>query len=273
MAKILDGKIVADKIIADLESEIQNLKAKNLKPTLAVISIGDNPVSKIYLHTKQKRIEGLNFGFNLYEFLEIATKEQVIKLINELNAAIHIDGILIQLPIPYHLPKKEILNQIKPEKDIDALISDSPYKSPTAQAILEILKFYQISVKNKKVVIVGRGDLVGKPLAKIVKEKGAEVILSDKQTKDLSNKIRQADILVTATGQKDLIKANMVSKKTIVIDAGTSIENGLQIGDTDFQKVSQKVRAITPPYGGVGPVTIACLIKNLIVAAKHRQNS
>jgi methylenetetrahydrofolate dehydrogenase (NADP+)/methenyltetrahydrofolate cyclohydrolase len=273
MTQILNGKIVADKIIADLEVEIELMKAKNIKPTLASISIGDNPVNKIYLRQKQNRVEGLGFGFNLYEFLEIATPEQVTKLIDELNSAIHVDGVLVQLPIPSSFSKKEIVNRINSKKDIDSLSDQSAYQSPTAQAILEIFKFYQIPIKDKKFVIVGKGNLVGAPLVKLAEKEGAKVISYDKKTKNLESKIREADILVAAAGRPKLIKADMVSEKTIVVDAGTSVENGLQTGDVDFLKMNKKVQAITPSKGGVGPVTIACLVKNLILAAKNRQKS
>jgi len=273
MSKILDGRKVADKIISSLSDEIEDLKAKNIKPVLCVILIGDNPASKIYVTQKKKRIEGLGLGFNLYEFLHIATNEQVIELIEKLNRAEHVDGILIQLPFPYSFKKEKILEKINPKKDIDSLTKNSKYKSPTAQAIWEILRFYKISVKNKKVVVIGKGDLVGKPFGKLAKDLGAKITVCNKKTKDINQYSKKADILVSGTGQAGLIKSNMVSNKTVIIDAGTSSDSGSQKGDVDFKNVCRKVKAITPPTGGVGPVTIACLIRNLIKAVKFRKSS
>ena len=273
MAKILRGDIVADKIISDLSNEMKNLKAKNIKPVLAVILIGDDPASKIYVTQKQTRVEALEFSFNLYEFLPIATESQIIDLIEKLNRAEHVDGILVQLPLPHSFQKEKILNKIKPEKDIDALTKNSKYKSPTAQAILEILKFYKIPIKKKKVVVVGKGILVGKPLLRLAKDLGANVASCDNKTKDLRKIAKTADILVSGVGKKNLVKHNMISEKCIVIDAGTQVVKGLQEGDVDFKKVAKKAAAITPPKGGVGPVTVAVLVKNLIMAAKNRKNS
>jgi len=273
MAKILRGDIVAQKIISDLEPEIQDLKAKNIKPVLAIILIGDDPASKIYVNQKQSRVEALGFSFNLYEFLPIATEVQIIELIEKLDQAEHVDGILVQLPLPHSFKKEKILGKINLKKDIDALNKNSKYKSPTAQAILEILKFYKIPIKQKKMVIVGKGILVGKPLAKLAKGAGANVTICDNKTKNLKMIIKKAEILVAGVGKENLIKDNMVSRDCVVVDAGTQVVNGSQVGDVDFGNVARKVKAITPPKGGVGPVTVACLIRNLIISAKNRERS
>ena len=273
MSKILSGKIVADKIISDLSGDLESLKAKNIKPNLAVILVGDDLASKIYIEKKQSRVEGLGLGFNLYEFLPSAFSEQVIELIDQLNQAEHIDGILVQLPLPRSFEKEKIIKSIDSAKDIDGLVENSKFISPTAQAILEILNFYKISISGKKVIVIGKGDLAGKPFSKLAKENNANVVNCDKKTKNLKDVVKKSDIIVSAAGQSNLITEDMVDKDAIIIDAGTSVENGSQLGDTDFISVSKKVKAITPPKGGVGPVTIACLIKNLVEAVKYRKKS
>jgi len=260
-AKILSGKKVAEKILADLKSRLRRLKSKGITPGLAVILVGDDPASIKYVQKKQKMAENLGIDFHLYEMLPTVKEYQLIKLIRDLNQSKAIQGILVQLPLPKNLSIQKILDSINPKKDIDGLGSKSFYCSATATGIIKILEFYRIPIKNKQTVILGKGILVGQPLAKIMSQKGAKVENLDIKTFNVE-KIRTADILVAATGQSDLIKAEMVKKGAVVIDCGAPNS------EVDFNKVKKKAKAITPVPGGVGPVTVVNLFANLIQAVE-----
>lgn len=255
---ILYGKPVAEKIYEDVRNSI----AKNkLKPMLAVILVGENPSSLAYVKLKEKRAKELGIGFELYHFPEIVTQEVVEKLIDDLNCNKYVTGILVQLPLSEKIDEKKILGKIAPEKDVDGLTGEK--ETVTALAILEILKFYKIDLEDKNIVIVGHGKLVGAPLEKLLKEKKYDITVCDKSTPDIKDKLQNADIIVTATGVPGLIKADMVKKEAVIIDAGTTEVDGKLQGDVE-PAVYNIVSAYTPSPGGVGPVTVACLMKNLV---------
>jgi len=253
---VLYGKPVANKIYSQLKLTNQ--------PTLGVILVGEDPASLIYAKVKEKRAKILGINFKLFHLAGIASEKRIIHLIDELNKNRSIDGVVIQLPLPEGIDTDKILKQIQPDKDIDGF--GGKFSPPTAQAILEILKFYQFEIKNKKIVIVGFGRLVGKPLAKLFEKQGIKPIICTSSS-DIASETLTADIVISGTGQPGLIKVDMVSKKAIVIDAGTAESQGKIAGDLD-PHVYDKVAAYTPTPGGVGPVTVACLMRNLIEAAR-----
>ncbi len=235
------------------------------KASLAVILVGEDPVSLSYVHAKEKKALELGINFKLYCFPNIASERQVIELIEKLNSDSEIDGVIVQLPLPKEFDVNRVLKKISPDKDIDGFFSEK-FTPPTVCAILEILNHYQIDLKGKKVVIVGHGRLVGKPLATLLQKKGIEPKICTSDS-DIAFETKDADIIISATGVLNLIKPEMVSEKAIIIDAGTAESNGKISGDID-PKVFDKVKSYTPTPGGVGPVTVACLMRNLVEATK-----
>lgn len=262
---ILYGKVVAEKIYQNLIKKLEALKQKNIQPSLAVILVGEEPASLTYVKVKEKIAERLNIGFRLFHLSGIVREDNVKKLIEELNQNKYVSGIIVQLPLPECFEVEKILKLIAPQKDIDGFYGNFP--PPTAQAILEILKYYNISLKEKKIVIIGQGRLVGQPLKRLLLKQGLKPVICDSKTNDLSAKTKSADIIVTATGVPALIKSTMVNVKTTIIDAGASEAKGKIVGDVD-REVYKKVQSYTPVPGGVGPVTVAILMRNIVAAAK-----
>lgn len=281
MSKILDGVLVAKKINAETKKEIEILKAKGIVPKLAVILVGDDPASKVYVTIKEKKAhklgiitENINFGKNI-------TTYEVGATIKKLNNDKMTNAILVQLPLPKNIDTEHVLVSIDPVKDVDGLhpknlgklLLDKPFViPPTPAAILEILKHYKISLEGKHVVLVGYGKLVGKPLAAMISlsNRLATLTVCNHKTKNLAEFTRQADILISATGVANLITKNMVKKDATVIDAGTTKVGGKIVGDIVFDDVVNKVRCITPSRGGIGPVTVAKMLENVVKLAKER---
>lgn len=268
--KIFDGKKLAEKILLDLKKEVKRSK---LKLTLAVIQVGDNSVSEIFINQKRKGCEKTGIGFRLFKFpARISTlnfKKEVEKIVkNPANS-----GVIIQLPLPKKFLPEDFLNLIPEKKDIDVLSEKSLGKfyqgilkilPPTVQGILYLLKNYKITLLGKNVVILGAGRLVGFPLAvQLLKEKATVSVLNE-FTRDTPFFTKKADILVSGVGWPNLVKGKMVKPGVIVIDTGTSIKKGRPVGDVDFRSVSKKASYITPVPGGVGPMTVACLLENLV---------
>jgi len=265
---ILDGKKLAEEILDELKEEIKKLPASPAggpPMKLAVILVDKNPASLNFIKQKQKAAKKIGVNFVLYKFKKNIKEENLIKELNKIIKNKSNTGIVVQLPLPKHLNEQRILNIIPQKKDVDALSVDNfLVEPPAASAIMEILNFYHIRVKGKKVIIVGKGKLVGKPLAIMIKKRGANLFVCDRKTKNLASKILKADILISATGQPHLIKENMVKKGVVVIDAGFHKCKG----DVDFENVKKKASYITPVPGGVGPMTVAMLFSNLIKLAK-----
>ena len=264
MAIILDGKKLSNKILNNLKAEI---KKKRLKLKLAVILIGDNKISQIYIREKKNACLKIGIGFELFRFpLDISQsdlRKEIVKIVKNPENS----GVVIQLPLPKHFNSQEILNLIPPEKDIDVLSGKSSsfsIISPVVKAISELLKEYKISLKNKNIVVVGKGKLVGQPLILWLEKEKANFSVIDQKTKDISIFTKKADIIISGTGKPNLITGNTIKEGAIVIDAGTSSESGRTIGDVDFESVSKKAKYITLVRGGVGPMTVACLLKNLV---------
>lgn len=264
---ILRGQPVAEKIYQKLKQDLKILQRQKITPTLAVVLVGNDPMSLVYVKVKEKMSRRLGINFQLFHLPGVTAEEKVTSLIGELNQNQYIHGIIIQLPLPEHFQTEKILKRIDSQKDVDGFYGELP--APTAQAILEILKFYRIALKDKKIVILGYGRLVGKPLEKMLIQQKIRPIICNSKTKNLKEKTLAADILITATGVPSLIRSEMVTAEAIIIDAGTSEVNGKMGGDIS-PAVQEKIRAYSPVPGGVGPVTVACLMRNVVEAAKKQ---
>lgn len=272
MSKILDGVLVAKKINERTSRKVQELKAKKINPHLAVILVGDDPASKLYVSIKERKCQKLKIDFSNYLLPENITEQELEYLIKSLNDDKNIHAIIIQLPLPRHLDTKKMIGMISSIKDADALTSHPIIDAPTASGIIEILKEYKIGLDNKKIVIVGYGKLVGKPLEKILKRdyNNLNINVCDSKTPSLKKITKKADIIITAVGKPYLITKEMIKIDTIIIDAGTAESKGEIIGDVDFEKIKNIVSYITPPKGGVGPVTVAKLLENTVILCEKQ---
>ncbi len=290
---VLDGKNTAKQIRKELSREVELIRQQRGKePTSAIIMVGNNLASEVYVKNKIKSAQEIGIKTILIELPENTTEAQLLEKITHLNNDKQIDGFIIQLPLPEHIKEKNIIEAISPTKDIDGfhplnmgkLIEGNPLFIPaTPLGIMELIKRYKIETEGKHCVIVGRSNIVGKPLAILMSRKGypgnATVTLCHSKTHNLPEITRQADILIAAIGQANFITAEMVKKDATVIDVGINtipdnkIKKGIKlVGDVDFQSVSKKVKYITPVPGGVGPMTVAGLLLNTIKAAKINTN-
>ncbi len=267
MENYFDGKKIRDEILSDLANKIVTMKRK---PTMAVFLIGDNPICRQYVELKKKMAEKTGIQFCLYTFGEKDSEEEIIEAINYLNNDPETDGIMIQIPLPKVFSREKLIAKISPDKDIDGLRFcaglDSKFKPPVVLAILEAIKRSGARINEKtKIAQVGLGFLVGSPLQKCLIEdfKEADLRVVNKGKNDLVETIKDADIIISATGSPKLIKENMVKDGVVLIDAGTAEENGDFIGDID-PEAYEKSRYYTPVPGGIGPVTIAMLFKNVV---------
>jgi methylenetetrahydrofolate dehydrogenase (NADP+)/methenyltetrahydrofolate cyclohydrolase len=269
---LMSGKELAATIKTNLAKQIRD---ERLKIKLAVILIGEDPASEKYVTIKEKACHEIGIDFELVKFSEETPQLDVIKVINKLNKNKKITGILVQLPMPNDFIPNEVLEAINPDKDVDGLtstnlgrlIKDLPGLFPaTPEGVMNLFKYYQIELPGKKVSVIGQSNLVGKPLAQMLLNEDATVFLANKETKNLSELTLNSDIIISAVGKPNLIKENMVNKDAIVIDVGTSLYKGKIVGDVDFDKVSKKASFITPSPGGVGPMTVAMLLSNLVKA-------
>ncbi len=278
MTTIIDGKKTSELILNNLKTEIENSK---LKPTLAVIIVGDNKASKIYVRNKKRKCEFVGINSISHELSSETTEKQLIQLIQQLNNDDNINGILVQLPLPTHINEKTILNEIDADKDVDCFhptnvgklhISpkDSKFKPCTPYGIIKLLENYNINITGKHCVIVGRSNIVGKPLVPLMLEKNATVTTCHSKTKDLQSITKTADILISAVGKQNMITKDMIKKDAIVIDVGMNhTAEGKLCGDVDFENVKDIASYITPVPGGVGPMTIAMLMQNCFNSVKH----
>lgn len=279
MAILIDGKTVSASVRADVKKEAEELTEKEHQPGLAVIIVGEDPASKVYVKNKHKGCEANAIKSFQYALPEETTMEELLALIDNLNEDAEVDGILCQLPLPSHLDEKEVINRISPDKDVDAfhpvntgkiMTGDYGFLPCTPAGIMEMLKFYDISVQGKNCVVIGRSNIVGKPMALLMINAGGTVTVCNSKTVDLAAVTRTADILVAAVGKPKFVTADMVRDGAVVIDVGINrTEDGKLCGDVDFENVEKKASYITPVPGGVGPMTITMLLKNTITAAKN----
>lgn len=275
---IIDGKAVSKKVKEDVKAECEQLKAKGVTPGLAVIIVGDDPASQVYVHNKEVACEACGFYSVKYALPAETTQEELNALIDKLNKDDKINGILCQLPLPSHLDDKEVINRIDPLKDVDAfhpvnvgaiMIGDYNYLPCTPAGVMELIHSTGVDVSGKKAVVMGRSNIVGKPMAMLLLHENATVEITHSRTQNLADITKEADILVAAIGKAKFVKADMVKAGAVVIDVGMNRdENGKLCGDVDFEDVKDKCSFITPVPGGVGPMTIAMLMKNTLTAAK-----
>ena len=281
MTKIIDGKIISASVKERVKAEVSALKEKGITVGLAVIIVGEDPASKVYVSNKKKACENLGIISEEYALPESTTNEELLALIDELNSKPSINGILCQLPLPSHLDEKLIINSIDPEKDVDAfhpfnvgkiMIGDFDFLPCTPAGVMEMLKYENIEVEGKTCVVIGRSNIVGKPMNMLLLHQNGTVTVCHSKTKNLKEICRNADILVAAVGRPKFVTEDMVKKGAVVIDVGINRVDGKLCGDVDFENVKNKVSAITPVPGGVGPMTIAMLMQNTLTAAKKQNN-
>jgi methylenetetrahydrofolate dehydrogenase (NADP+)/methenyltetrahydrofolate cyclohydrolase len=275
---LLDGRKAAEKVKERLSKEI---KEGSHQFTLAVILIGDNPASAKYVAMKQKESEKIGLGFKLHKFEKDVKQEEVMALINKLNDDREVTGMIVQLPLPDHFRVDEILEAIKPQKDVDGLNSvnlgkllkgiDALYPA-TPAGIMELFRQYGIELAGKKVTVVGQSNLVGKPLVQMLLNEKATVSVANSKTKDLKSLTIDSEIVISAAGKPNLITGDMIKEGAIVVDVGTSAVEDKIVGDVDFGEVSKKASFITPNPGGVGPMTVAMLLFNVVKAGKYYGN-
>jgi methylenetetrahydrofolate dehydrogenase (NADP+)/methenyltetrahydrofolate cyclohydrolase len=286
---LIDGKKTADDIKKEIAEEVKQLVAKGVKaPHLAAVLVGHDGGSESYVAFKIKDCQEVGFRSSLVRFEDDVTEEELLGKINELNNDPDIDGFIVQLPLPRHIPEQKIIEAIAPDKDVDGfhpenvgrmVIGLPTFLSATPYGIVELLKRYQIPTSGKNCVIVGRSNIVGRPLSILMSQKGiyATVTVAHSQTKDLEKVCAEADILIAALGSPGFIKANMVKEGAVVIDVGTTrvdapeTKSGYRLkGDVQFDQVAQKCSYITPVPGGVGPMTRVSLLQNTLLAVKNK---
>lgn len=278
MAKIMDGKVLAQKIRLELKKEVENLKKNGVKPKLAVIMVGEDKASKVYVKNKSKACEEIGIEFEEFLLKENTKIEELLIIIEKLNNRKDIHGILLQSPIPKSLDINEAFNKIDYRKDVDGfnpinvgklVIGQDCFISCTPYGIIKLLEEYDIQIEGKNAVVIGRSNIVGKPVAQCLMSRNATVTICHSKTKNIEEITRNADIVIAALGIPKFVTESMIKKGATVIDVGINrTDDGKLVGDVDFENVEPKAEYITPVPGGVGPMTIAMLMFNLVKAAK-----
>ncbi|MGN0622704.1 MAG: bifunctional methylenetetrahydrofolate dehydrogenase/methenyltetrahydrofolate cyclohydrolase FolD [Oscillospiraceae bacterium] len=278
MSNIIDGKAVSAQVKERIKEENAKLKEQGIEVGLAVVIVGDDPASKVYVRNKKRACEEV--GFNSYEYALPAetTEEELLELVKKLNSDDKVNGILVQLPLPAHLDDKVIINNILPEKDVDAfhpvnvgkiMIGDYSFLPCTPAGVMELIASTGTEIAGKECVVIGRSNIVGKPQAMLLLHKSGTVTICHSKTKNLKEVCSRADILVAAVGRAKMITSDYIKEGAVVIDVGMNRdENGKLCGDVDFEDCKEKAGYITPVPGGVGPMTIAMLMRNTLTAAK-----
>lgn len=277
MPEILDGKELAQKIRSNLKIKVDELKLEGIHPKLAVIMVGEDPSSKIYVRNKSKACEEIGIEYEEFLLKDTIQMEELLKLIDTLNKRQDVHGILLQSPIPNNLDINLAFKRIVPEKDVDGFnpvnvgrlcLNQDGFVSCTPFGVMKLLEEYNIDVEGKNAVIIGRSNIVGKPMAQCLLNKNATITICHSKTKELDKITKTADILISAVGKPKFVKKNMVKEGAVVIDVGTNrLEDGKLVGDVDFDEVAPITSYITKVPGGVGPMTIAMLMTNIVKAA------
>ena len=281
MANIIDGKAVSAVVREEIaQGVVEYNERTGFRPGLAVVIVGTDPASQVYVRNKKKACEQVGFNSWVYELPESTTHDELNALIDELNADSLVHGILVQLPLPRHLDEEQVVLRIKPEKDVDAFhpynvgritIGNPRFLPCTPAGVMELLHRYNINVSGKECVVIGRSNIVGKPMALLLLAENATVTVCHSKTENLKEVCKRADILVVAIGRPDFVTADMVKEGAVVIDVGMNRNGeGRLTGDVDFSSVNEVASYITPVPGGVGPMTITMLLKNTLNAAKAR---
>jgi len=279
MANIIDGRLISSEIKCELVKSIKELKQNEIVPGLAVILVGEDPASQVYVRNKEKMCNELGMSSKVYKLSEDTTNEELLALIDKLNNDNEIDGILLQHPVPNQINEYEAFNKILPSKDVDGftnvnvgklVVGEDTLVSCTPFGILQMLKHEKIEIQGKHCVIVGRSNIVGKPMMQLMLNENATVTVCHSKTKNLSEITKLADILIVAIGKPKFITKEMVKDGAVVIDVGINRIDGKLIGDVDFETVSEVASAITPVPGGVGPMTMVMLMNNTIKACRNK---
>lgn len=275
---LIDGKLVSKKIKESVKLEAMELTKKGVKPTLAVILVGDDKASQTYVGSKEKACKACEIGSLVYRLDKKTTQKELLEIITNLNNDDDIHGILVQLPLPKHIDTNAVITAINPNKDVDGfhpinvgkLVSGLDGFVPcTPFGIIKLLEHYEIEIAGKNAVVIGRSNIVGKPIANLLLKHNATVTITHSKTKNLSQITQNADIIVAAIGNPKFLKADMVKNGAVVIDVGINrLDDGSLVGDADFDEVAPKCSFITPVPGGVGPMTIAMLLFNTVKSAK-----
>lgn len=279
MAQIIDGKRISQEIKDNLKLQVEELKQQGKSCTLVVIQVGNDPASSVYVANKKKACEYIGINSRSYELPEETSEDELLQLIDELNNDSTVHGILCQLPLPKHMNEKKILNCISPQKDVDGfhpenvghlMIGEFGFVSCTPAGVIELLKACHIPMEGKNCVVIGRSNIVGKPMAILMLRENATVTICHSKTNDLKSICKQADILIVAIGKPKYINEEYIKEGAVVIDVGIHRDSNNKLcGDVDFEKVEPLCSAITPVPGGVGPMTICMLMKNCIEAMKY----
>lgn len=278
MTQLIDGKELAKKIRKDLKKEVLNLKEKGVNPKLAVIMVGNDPGSTVYVRNKSKACEKTGIEFEEFLFDENISEEELLEVIKKLNNDSTINGILLQSPVPKHIDINKAFRTISPEKDVDGFnpinvgnltIGEDAFISCTPYGVIKMFEEYNIGLEGKNAVILGRSNIVGKPMIQCMLNKNSTVTVCHSRTKNIDEITRNADIIISAIGKPKFLKGDMVKEGSVVIDVGINrLDDGSIVGDVDFDEVSKKTSYITPVPGGVGPMTIAMLLNNVVKATK-----
>lgn len=279
MTNIIDGKKISTEIKEELKEKVAELKKNGTVPCLAVIQVGTDPASSVYVNNKKKACAFVGMESLSYELEETVTEEELLALVQELNENEKVNGILVQLPLPAHICEDAVIQAISPEKDVDGFHPESVgnmcigrkcFLPCTPAGVIELLKRFGIEIEGKECVVVGRSNIVGKPMALLLLRENGTVTITHSKTKELKEITRRADILVAAIGKPKFITAEYVKEGAVVVDVGIHRnEQNKLCGDVDFENVFEKVSAITPVPGGVGPMTIAMLMKNCVEAVSR----
>ena len=281
MAQIIDGKAVSAAVKQEVADEAAKLREeKGLRVGLAVVIVGNNPASRVYVNNKKKACDAVGFQSYEYALEESTTQEQLLDLVNVLNRDDRVNGILVQLPLPKHIDEKAIINAISPEKDVDAfhpinvgkiMIGDYSFLPCTPAGVMRLIESTGTDITGKQCVVIGRSNIVGKPQAMLLLQKNGTVTICHSKTKNLKEVCLGADILVVAIGKANFVTGDMIKEGAVVIDVGMNrLDNGKLCGDVEFESAEKKASFITPVPGGVGPMTIAMLMKNTLTAAKQQ---
>ena len=284
MATLLDGRSVSDSLLTEVKQEIDVLKSKGISPKLVVLVVGENPASQVYVRKKQEACEKVGILSERVALPESVTQAELLAKIEELNKDASVSGMIVQLPLPAHIEEPLVIKAINPYKDVDGfhaynigkmfLNKDFEDMAPcTPKGVIKLLDFYKIDVSGMDAVVIGKSNIVGKPMSVMLLNRGATVTICHSRTKNLLKYTADADLIVVAVGKAGFLKAEMVKEGAVVVDVGINrLESGKIVGDADFEGLEGKVAAITPVPGGIGPMTVACLLQNTVTAAKKQAN-
>lgn len=279
MAQLIDGKLISAQIKDELKAEVAQMKEKGINPCLAVIQVGNDPASSVYVNNKKKACAYIGIESLSYELEETVSQDALLKLISELNNNEKVNGILVQLPLPRHIDENAVIEAITPSKDVDGFhpetvgnmcIGTRGFLPCTPAGVIQLLKRSNIEIEGKECVIIGRSNIVGKPMAMLLLRENGTVTITHSRTKDLKEVTKRADILVVAIGKPKFVTKDFVKEGAVVIDVGIHRnEDNKLCGDVDFDDIVEKVSAITPVPGGVGPMTIAMLMNNCVETVRN----